>query len=58
MMAMPPNMAPKLSGLRVSVHMQYMKANVMPFPSRTAASGARKVSGAMTHNATQFGECN
>lgn len=58
MMAMPPNMAPKLSGLRVRTHMQYMKANVMPLPSNTAASGARKVSGAMPYDATQLKECN
>lgn len=47
MIASPPNIARQLSGLRVRVHMQYMKANVMPFPSKTAASGARNASGAM-----------
>lgn len=58
MMAMEPNKAPQLCGLRVSVHMQYMNANVMPFPSRTAASGARKVSGVMPHDAIISKECN
>jgi hypothetical protein len=55
---MEPTKAPQLCGLRVRVHMQYMNANVMPFPSRTAASGARKVSGAMPHDAIISRECN
>lgn len=58
MMASPPNIAPKLPGLRVRTHMQYKKANVMPLPSNTAASGARKVSGAMPHDAIISKECN
>ena len=58
MMAMPPSIAPMLFGLRVSVHMQYMNANVMPLPSNTAASGARKVSGVMPHDAIISRECN
>jgi hypothetical protein len=38
--------------------MQYTNANVMPLPSRTAARGARRVSGAMPHDAIISKECN
>ena len=58
MRAKPPKIGFKLSGFCLSRHMQYMNANVMPLPSNTAASGARKVSGVMPHDVIISKECN
>jgi len=58
MSAKPPKIGFKLSGFCLSRHMQYTNANVMPLPSRTAARGARRVSGAMPHDAIISKECN
>jgi hypothetical protein len=48
------NIARQLSWFRDKAFMLYMNANVMPFPIRTAASGASMVSGAMAHYDTEL----